>query len=59
LLYVLRKTREEEAETYAGVAGAAHALYAFAQTTSAVNGTNREAAQGVTDLALQVPHARK
>jgi Zn-dependent M28 family amino/carboxypeptidase len=39
--------------------GAAHALYTFAQTTSAVNGTNRGAAHGVTDLTFQGPHAIK
>ena len=39
--------------------GAAHALYTFAQTTSAVNGTNRGAANGVTDLTFQGSHARK
>jgi hypothetical protein len=39
--------------------GAAHALYTFAQTTSAVNGTNRRAADGVTDLTFQGSHARK
>jgi hypothetical protein len=32
--------------------GAAQALYTFAQTTSAVNGTSRGATQGVTDLAF-------
>jgi Zn-dependent M28 family amino/carboxypeptidase len=39
--------------------GAAHALYTFAQTTSAVNGTNRGTGDRVTDLTFQGSHARK
>jgi Zn-dependent M28 family amino/carboxypeptidase len=39
--------------------GAAHALYTFTQTTSAVNGTSRGAANGITDLTFQGSHARK
>ena len=39
--------------------GAAHALYTFAQTTSAVSGTDRGQTSGVTDLEFKGSHARK
>jgi hypothetical protein len=38
---------------------AAHATLTFAQTTSAVNGTGKGKAKGVTDMEFKGPNAQK
>jgi hypothetical protein len=39
--------------------GAAHALLAFAQTTSAVNGTDKASNSAKDEIEYQGPHANK